>query len=136
MGCKGLHCDGCGDGGGGALIAVLVVLAIIGAVVHAIWHQLVEAVEIVALVLVSGCGLAVAAGGVYAAVRIRARVLELRARHTVPAPARVVRLGEPPIVIDSTTGQAIEAPRQRTAGWPLPGRWQEINPSNDRRTSS
>jgi len=133
--CPGLHCDGCGDGGGPVLIAVLVVLAIIGAVVHAIWHQLVEAVEIVALVLVSGCGLAVAAGGVYLAMRIRARQLEVRARRTVPARAQVIRLGEPPIVIDSTTGQAIEAPRQRTAGWPLAGRWEEINPSTDRRTS-
>ena len=138
MGCKGLHCEGCGGGGGGlAAVAVLVVLAVIGAAVHAIWHQLVEAVEIIGVILLSGCGLALAAGGVYAAVRIRARVLEARARRTVPARARVIQLGaEPPIVIDSTTGNAIDAPRQRAAGWPLRGRWQEIKPSTDMRTSS
>ena len=28
-----------------------------------------------------------------------------------------------------------DAPRQRPAGWPLPGRWQDIKPA-DRRTSS
>ena len=56
-------------------------------------------------------------------MRIRARQLEARARRTVPAPSRVVRLGEPPIVIDSTTGQAIEratpAHGQLAAGRPV-----------------
>ena len=137
MKCSGLHCPGCGDHGGGKLAALVVVLAVVGAIVHAVWRQLVEAVEIVALVLLSAAGLALAAGGVYLGMRIRARQLEARARRTVPAPSRVVvRLGEPPIVIDSATGQAIEAPRQRPAGWPQPGQWQEINRSADRRTSS
>ncbi len=137
MGCRGLHCHGCGDGGGGALIAVLVVLAIIGAIVHAIWHEVVEAVEIVALVLLSAAGLAVLAGGIYLAVRIRARVLDAsRTRRTVPMPARVVRLG------DVTHGSinadvpgmgrpAIEAPR-----WPLAGQWDQIKPSNERESNS
>ena len=128
MKCPGLHCDGCRDGGGGALVAVVVVLAIIGAVIHAIWHAIVEAVEVVALVLVSAAGLAVLAGGVYAAVRIRARVLEARARRTIPAPARVVRLGVEP------DRQAVDAPRPRPA-WPLAGRWEDIKSSTDRRTS-
>jgi hypothetical protein len=43
----GLHCPGCGDGGGLAALAV-VVLAVIGAVLHAIWHTLVEVAEIAA----------------------------------------------------------------------------------------
>ena len=33
--CPGLHCPSCGDGGGGIAVLV-VVLAVIGAVIHAI----------------------------------------------------------------------------------------------------
>jgi hypothetical protein len=117
MECPGLHCDGCG-GGGGALIALVVVIVIIGAAVHAIWHQNVEAVEVVALVLVSAAGLALAAGGVYAAFRIRAHV---RGRRTVPIPAQVIRLGAEP------EHKAISAPR-----WPLTG-WEDIHTDSNRR---
>ena len=124
MGCRGLHCEGCGDGNGGLVLAVLAVLAIVGAVVHAIWHQLVEAFEIAALVLGSAAALAVLAGVACLAVRIRARQLAHRAPRTVPMPARVVRLGA------ESGREAIEARR-----WPLAGRWEQVNPSNDRRTS-
>ena len=135
MRCEGLHCDGCG-GGGGLVLVVIVALAIIGAIVHTIWRQLVEVVEVVALVLVSAAGLAVLAGGVYLAVRIRARMTSPGPSTQPPMPARVVRLGEPPIVTDSAIGRAIEAPRQHTAGWPLAGRWEQIKPSNDRESNS
>jgi hypothetical protein len=121
------HPDGAhthGSSGGGGLVVVLVVLAVVGAVLHAIWHTLVEVVEIVALVLVSAAGLAVAAGAVYAGVRIRARVLEARDRRTVPARAQVIRLGAEP------ERPAVEAPRQRPAAWPLSS-WEEIR--TDRR---
>jgi hypothetical protein len=104
-----------GSSGGGGLAVALIALAIVGAVLHAIWHTLVEVVEIVALVLVSAAGLAVAAGGVYAAMRIRARVIESRPRPVIQARAEVVQLGVTP------ERDAIEAPRQRVDGWPLPG---------------
>ena len=136
MKCPGLHCDGCRDGGGPAAVAVLVVLAVIGAAIYHVRRGIETAIEITGLTLLSMAGLALAVMAVYATVRIRARVLEARARRTIPARAQVIRLGEPPIVTGPATGQAIEAPRQRTDGWPLAGDWQEINPSTDRRTSS
>jgi hypothetical protein len=136
MKCPGLRCDGCGDRGSGALVAVLVVLAVIGAAIYHVRRGIETAIEITGLTLLSMAGLALITGGVYAAVRIRAHVLEARTRRTIPARAQVIRLREPPIVTGPATGHAIEAPRQRTDGWPLAGDWQEINPSTDRRTSS
>ena len=134
--CSGLHCDGCGGGGGPAAVAVLIVLAVVGAGIYHVRHGIETVIEITGLTLLSVAGLALVTGGAYAAVRIRARVLDARARRTIPARAQVIRLGEPPIVTGPATGHAIEAPRQRTDGWPLAGDWQEINPSTDRRTSS
>ena len=92
MKCSGLHCPGCGDSGGGLLVA----LVVIGAVIHAIWHALVEAAEIAALTLLSAAGLAAVAGLVYTAVRIRARAVASRERQTIPARAEVIRLGAVP----------------------------------------
>jgi hypothetical protein len=111
MKCEGLHCPGCGDHGGGELVALVVIVAIIGAVVHAIWHTIIEAAEIVALVLVSAAGLGLAAGGIYLAVRIRARQLEARARRPVPARAQVIRLG----VLPERNAIGAPAPRLTTA---------------------
>lgn len=132
MKCPGLHCDGCRDGGGPAAVAVLVVLAVLGAAIYHVRRGIETAIEITGLTLLSLAGLVLLTGGVCATVRIRARVLEARARRTIPARAQVIQLGEPPIV----TGHAIEAPRQRTDRWPLAGDWQEINPSTDRRHPS
>jgi hypothetical protein len=118
-GCPGLHCPGCSGGGGGRAIAALVTLAIIGAVIHAIWHTIVEAGEIIALVLASAIGAAALAGVTYGALQVRARVLEQRRRRPVPVRGEVIRLGteQPP---------ALEA--SRPAGWPLPGWWDEVRP--------
>jgi hypothetical protein len=127
-GCSGLHCPGCGDGGGGALVAAVVILAIIAAVIHAIWHTLVEIAEIAAWTVLGIAGVAAAAGIGYAALRVRASVTSRRA-----AP-RAVIIGE--VTRGSISGghaPAIEPPRH--TGWPLPGQWEEIPTDTDRRTS-
>jgi hypothetical protein len=117
--CGGLHCPGCGHGGGGgALVVVLVVLAILGAVVHVVWHQLVEAAQVVVdvaeitvLTVLGVAGLAAIAGIGYGAVRVRQRMLSRRERQ----PAAIVISSRP----------AIEPPGH---SWPLPGQWEEIRP--------
>jgi hypothetical protein len=84
--------------------------------------QLVEAAEITALILASTAGLALAAGGVYAVVRLRAHVLKARARS--PIPARVIQLGTNLVEssgISPAEEPAIEAPQQRAADCLLPG---------------
>ena len=51
-----------GRGGGDGLVALAVVLVAAAAVLHAIWHTLVEVAEIAALTVVSVAGLAAVAG--------------------------------------------------------------------------
>jgi len=122
-----------GGGGRRGLVALVVVLVIAAAVLHAIWHTIVEAAEIVALVVVSAIGAAALGGVAYAALRIRAYVLGQRARRPVPVRAEVIQLGAERL--HETSRPAIEVPRDR---WPLPGWWEEIRPHighDDRRTS-
>jgi hypothetical protein len=124
--CPGLHCPGCGDGGGG-LAVVLVVLAVIAAAGYHVRHGIETGLEIVMWSIVGAAGLAVAGGLVYAGLRIRASVRARQPRTVIPARAEIVQLRaelfDPP---------AIEAPRPRAASWPLPGQWDEINPSTER----
>ena len=68
----------------------MVVLGIVAAVIHAIWHTIVEAAEIAAIVVVSAIGAAALAGVTYAALRIRAYVLEQRARRPISVRAEVI----------------------------------------------
>jgi hypothetical protein len=119
----GLHCPGCDSSGG--LIA-LVVVAVIGAVIHAIWHTIVEVAEIVALTVLSITGLAAVAGIGYVALRIRASIARSRAQ---TGPEAVItgevtydriNVGHPPAI----------APPPRTCR-PLPGQWEEIRHGND-----
>jgi biotin transporter BioY len=121
--CPGLHCPGCDNGGG--LIALLV-LAVTGAVIHAIWHAIVEVAEIVALTVLSITGLAAVAGIGYVVLRIRARMTRSRAQ-TGPKAVIVgevthgrINAGHPPAI----------APSPRTS-WPLPGQWEQIRHRND-----
>ena len=120
------------DHGGAGLVALAVVLVIVAAVLHAIWHTIVEAAELAALGVVSVIAAAALAGAAYAALRIRAYVLEQRARRPVPVRAEIIRLGAEPV--REPGRPAIEAPRDH---WPLPGWWEEIRPHighDDRRT--
>ena len=123
--CPGLHCPGC-DSGGGGLIALVMVLAVLGAVIHAIWHTIVEVAEIVALTVLSITGLAAVAGIGYVALRIRASIARSRAQ-TGPKAVIVsevthdsINVGVPPAI----------APPRRTS-WPLPGQSEEIRHGND-----
>ena len=68
--CPGLHCPGCGDGGGG-IIALVVALVVIGAAIHAIWHAVVEAAAIAAVTVLSAAALAAVGGVAYFAYRAR-----------------------------------------------------------------
>lgn len=122
--CSGLHCPGCGDGGGG-LVVVLVVLAVAGAIIHAIWHTLVEVAEITAFTVLGIAGLAALAGLGYAVMRVRASIARPRQQ---AAPKAVI------IASTITRQPPAIAPPQR-ASWPLPGTWEEIRPDTDRRTS-
>ena len=122
--CPGLHCPGC-DSGGGGLIALVVVLAVIGAVIHAIWHTIVEVAEIVALTVLSITGLAAVAGIGYVALRIQASLARSRAQ-TGPKAVIVsevthdsINVGHPPAI----------APPPRTS-WPLAGQSEEIRHGN------
>jgi hypothetical protein len=124
MSCKGLHCDGCGGGGG--LAVVLVVLAVIASAAWHVRHGIETGLEIVMWSIVGAAGLAVAGGLVYAGLRIRASVRARQPRTVIPARAEIVRLGVEP------ERSAIEASRPRAASWPLPGQWDEINPSTER----
>jgi hypothetical protein len=127
-GCPGVHCPGCGRHGGGGLLALVVVLAV-AAAIRAAWHAIVTALEITAYVAASIAAAAMLAGAAYAAVRIRRHVLEVRARRISPQVRAVitdVKAGRPVAIPRPVARLAIEAPRKRPDGWPLPGQRGEI----------
>ena len=133
----GLHCAGCGSPAG--LAGVVVVLGGTALAVHAVWREIIAVVrvivltvEIAALVVVGSAGVALVGLGVVGALRLRARILAARASRAVPA-AQVIQLRASQAVTGAGMA-AIEAPR--TVRWPLPGTWQEINPSNEEQRAS
>jgi hypothetical protein len=82
--CPGLHCPGCGDGLG--LISLVVALAVIGAVIHAIWRTVVEAAAIAAVTVLGAAGLAAIGGIGYLVYRVRqTRPRQNRPRRPVTA---------------------------------------------------
>jgi hypothetical protein len=85
----GFHWTQCRGGGGGGLVALAVVLVAAAAVLHAIWHTLVEVAEIAALTVVSVAGLAAVAGIGLLAHRARSD------RPGRPITGRVVSRGYP-----------------------------------------
>ena len=98
-GCKGLHCPGCGDGGGAALAGLVVALVVIGAIIHAIWHVLAEILHVITEVVIiaawtlgSITALSALGAAVYVALRVRAYVIGRRA---VPAGAIRESIGAP-----------------------------------------
>jgi hypothetical protein len=131
MGCKGLHCDGCGHGGGPAA-AVIALLVIVAVAARKVWPEIVHAVEIAAWTVAGVTGAAIlVTGGVLTARTIRrcrarrairqatyhatvipaARLIE---RHAIDRPAERPALGPPP--------------RRQPGAWPLPGWWQDVRP--------
>ena len=90
MRCNGLHCEGCGHGGGaaGAVIALLVIIAL---ALRKAWPAIVSAVEIAAWTV---------AGVTGAAIVITAGVLTTRAvRRRRARRALVYRHGQPFVVV-------------------------------------
>lgn len=124
MGCKGLHCEGCGHGGGPAA-AVVALVVIVALALHKAWPTIVSALEIAAWTLVSVCGAAVAITMTVLAVRMTRRH---RARRAV-----LYRRG-PVVPAVRLVAEHIQSPAQRPAiarrqaVWPLAGWWEEIGP--------
>jgi hypothetical protein len=102
--CPGLHCEGCGDHGGVALVAAVAVLAVTGAAIHAAWHAIMAALEIAVYAVCAAVALAAICGIGCAALSIRGRMASSRARPVISAPATVIRLGGAP------KRHAVEAP--------------------------
>ena len=91
MECKGIHCPGCGHGGSGigaGVLAVIVSLAVAAHFASAIGRAVSEVVFVLAVVAGSIAGIAVTAGAVVIAVRLRhgaARRAQLQARELARA---------------------------------------------------
>ena len=124
MGCKGLHCDGCGHGGGpsAAVIALVVIVAL---ALHKAWPAIVTGLEIAAWTLASVCGAALAITVTVLAVPAARRHRARRAALYRPG-----RLSPPFAWWPSTSIRPLSArrsPAPRPA-WPLAGWWEEISP--------
>jgi hypothetical protein len=120
MTCKGIHCQGCGHGGGaaggaGAVIALVVIVAL---ALRRAWPAVVSAVEITAWTVAGITGGAIViTGGV-----LTVRALRCRARR--------VAAGRRPVVIEGTRLYRPLPPAGRTAlGPPRGAGWRyEIRP--------
>ena len=119
MKCSGLYSDGCRRGGGG-LAALVVLPAVIAAAACHVQRGIEAGLEITRYVLGGLAVIALAVGTVNAAVRIRARVIGVRASaEPAPVRSRVIQFGT-----EMATGKAIEAPQRRGGNEPLPS-WRE-----------
>ena len=129
MGCKGLHCHGCG--GGGAVGAVIALVVIIALALRKAWPDIVHAVEIAAWTVAGITGTAIVVTGTVLTVRGVRRVRARRALRQATYHAQVipaVRLTDRS-AIDRPEWPAPGQPPQRQPGaWPLPGWWQEVRP--------
>jgi hypothetical protein len=128
MPCRGLHCNGCRDGGGGVL-AVVVVLVLIAAIAKPLesaartaGHVLADVLEVVVIsvAVLAAAAAAVALG--WAGVRVHRWH---SARRTLAPPA-VIRAE----VIDSSPLPAIEAPRPKLAGM-----YEEVNDASSHQSA-
>lgn len=116
--CGGLHCPGCGDHGGGGLIAgvigLVVVVVVIRAALSAIaaaFDAMVPALEVIGDTLASIVGLAAVSGLTYGGYRVN-RALRRRA---AARPLRVVSVR--PVTAEAVSGE-LEPPRTEPVGWP------------------
>ena len=78
MGCKGLHCDGCGHGGGPAA-AVIALLVIVAVAARKVWPDIVHGLEITAWTVAAVTGAAILITGTVLTVRTVRRVRARRA---------------------------------------------------------
>lgn len=129
MSCKGLHCGGCGKGGGGAVPIGLIVLVVIGAwvcsavapAVGEAFHVLAVVLEVVLITIASAAGLGVLAGLTWAGIRIHRRYAARAAAADHRALSQPVRVTAEVVRPEP---QAIEAPKPKPAG--LPGIREEV----------
>ena len=128
MNCKGLHCQGCGPGGGaaggaGAVIALVVIVAL---ALRKAWSAIVAAIEITAWTVAGLTGAALVITGAVLAVRAARRARRAAAGRRAPVVIEGTRLYPPlPPAQRPALGPA------RPAGgraWPLPGWQEEIRP--------
>lgn len=123
--CPGLHCDGCGPGGGSGIgFAVLVVLAVVlgASAVRSVMPYVRFALEVAEYTLFTAAGITVAAAAVYAGYRVR-RARSVRRPRRVPYTVTVTGV-TPARPAEDTVRPApapIEATRIFPAGWPPPG---------------
>ena len=94
MGCKGLHCDGCGNGGGPAA-AVIALLVIVAVAARKVWPEIVHAVEIAAWTVAGVTGAVIVITGAVLTVRVARQVRGGAARCGRP-PTTLRRSSRPP----------------------------------------
>jgi len=126
-GCKGLHCAGCGHGGGPAA-AVVALVVMVALALRKAWPAIVSGLEIAAWTVAAVAGTALVITGTALAVRAVRRHRARRAvayRPGVVIPAARVT-GHP---IGPAAGRpALGQPRRPEPGrWPLPGRWEQTS---------
>jgi hypothetical protein len=120
--CGGIHCPGCGNGGGGlvaGVIALVVVVVVVRAVLSAIaaaFDAMVPVLEVIGYTLASTLGLAAVSGVVYGGYRVN-RALRRRA---VARPLRVVSVRPAGLAGtgDGAELAALEEARTAPPGWP------------------
>ncbi len=128
MSCKGLHCPGCGDGGGLAAIvlAVVIVAALIArpviAAADAVLRVVIDVLEVTAIILASAAGLALIVTVAVAACRIRAgrparlRVVSWAIRPAQPLTAPRTPVEAPrPVITAATEDEPASAPADSAA---------------------
>jgi len=112
--CRGLHCPGCGKGGGWLLLALAVVVIAAwirktaGKAISEAGHVLAVVLEVALITVASAAGIAVLAGLGWAGLKVRRR-------YTNRAAAAVSRPVYQAVVLPSQL-QAIEPPRPQPAG--------------------
>jgi len=85
VGCKGLHCPGCGQGGGGpAALLVVLGVVLVAAIARPVVHAAEVVLEVTLITVSSVAGLAVLGGAAYGAARLHH--WQARNRQTIPRP--------------------------------------------------
>ncbi len=129
MNCKGIHCDGCGHGGGaaGAVIALVVIIAL---ALRKSWPAIVSAIEITAWTVTGIAGAVLLITGTVITTRAvrrhRARRASWRAPViTITGATRASGAVRP---MPPAGRPAIGSPRFGGRARPVPGWWEEIRP--------
>ena len=128
MNCNGMHCPGCGHGGGaaggaGAVIALLVIIAL---ALRKSWPAIISAVEITAWTVAALAGAVLVTTGTVLAVRVARRARRAAAGRRAPVVIQGARLYPP---LPPAARPALR-PSRPAAGrtWPRPGWQYEIRP--------